>query len=716
MAESSFDKTKLKKFLKFYEEQGCRYIPLYWGDKKPLVSWKNFQTKEPEEEEKAAWFPEGKPVNIGIICGAASGGLVALCFNALDGAITFFGETTWNKLLSTTFVVKTYRGVHVYLRSPETIASEFWDYEGNPSWLEIRSDGNYIAAPPSLHPNGTFYEPIGASRIDIVPNLGVFLEQRIQQLGLKKPAEQGATIDAKEPGWVKAAMEGASEGERDIVCTKLAGYFKSKTIPEDVILSMLTTWGMKCSPPFPQDEVKKCVASIYRKPETLPRPPRRAYVPTAKYIYFDGKGEKLDIELLVRDLMKEYYFATFVDTHETLVYRKNAWMYNGREFIEKECEQRVGTSPLLTNNRVFEIIGHIQRETYCRREQFNNEKWTLNLENGLLDVKTRELREHTPQFMSTIRIPIRYDLGADCPKIKGFLKEILHNQDIPVIQQLFGYLLVPDYSIQRAFMFIGDGANGKSTLLRLIEAFLGKQNIASQALQQLERQRFASSTLYGKLANMHADLPSGSLRHTGIFKMLTGGDPISAEKKFKDNFIFNNYARLIFSANRPPIIQDEDSFAFWRRWIVIDFPNEFTGDRADKNIIDKLTTTQELSGLLNLALNGLDHLLHDGDFNYNLTADQVSEKYRKAADAVLAFVHECCDLAPDSYVPKDQLYDAFREYCIENRLPCPKPNAFGRRLKNQAEVRVYDSRVLIDNKQQRVWKGIRYPALEKEYF
>jgi putative DNA primase/helicase len=107
--------------------------------------------------------------------------------------------------------------------------------------------------------------------------------------------------------------------------------------------------------------------------------------------------------------------------------------------------------------------------------------------------------------------------------------------------------------------------------------------------------------LYGKLANIYADLPAIALKETGIFKMLTGGDTISGEHKFKPRFYFKNYAKLIFSCNQIPQTPD-DSDAFYRRWIIVNFPHQFLDadqntDKnlvADKNLLAKLTTTSEL--------------------------------------------------------------------------------------------------------------------------
>jgi putative DNA primase/helicase len=97
---------------------------------------------------------------------------------------------------------------------------------------------------------------------------------------------------------------------------------------------------------------------------------------------------------------------------------------------------------------------------------------------------------------------------------------------------------------------VGIGRNGKSKLLELITALLGKDNVSNQTIQSLCYNRFSLAELHRKLANISADLPSKELANTGIFKMIVGGDRLEGEHKHKDPFYFDNYAKLMFSCNR----------------------------------------------------------------------------------------------------------------------------------------------------------------------
>ena len=119
--------------------------------------------------------------------------------------------------------------------------------------------------------------------------------------------------------------------------------------------------------------------------------------------------------------------------------------------------------------------------------------------------------------------------------------------------------------------------------------------------------------LFGKLANVFADLDRRALKGTSYFKTIVSGDSIDAERKFKSTFSFTPYAKLIFSANEIPHSSD-NTFAFYRRWCIIPFNNKFEGEKADVNLLHKLTTPEELSGLLNRALQGLIRLIDNNGF------------------------------------------------------------------------------------------------------
>lgn len=433
-----------------------------------------------------------------------------------------------------------------------------------------------------------------------------------------------------------------------------------------------------------------------------------------KYVYFDKNGEPhINSEELLRDIRLDFSFKTLRDTEEVLIYKDGEYYFGGEIFIKEEMEKRIDYPMLVTTHYTNEMVDRVRRNTYIDREQFSSDKWILNLENGLFNIQTMEFTAHTPEFLSLTRIPIKYNPEADCPRIRQFFTEVLNAEDIPVIQELFGYCLIPDYWIQKAFLFIGDGANGKSTMIELLRSFLGRENCSAVPIQSLNQSRFFHiADLFGKLANLYADLPSQCLKYTGPFKMLTGGDTVPGEYKFKNIFHFVNHAKLIYSANRPPEVVGEDSYAFWRRWIIIAYPNSFPEDseETDKHIMKKLTKEGELSGLLNIVLPKIIGLWESGRFSYKRTVEEVTEYYMKASDPIYAFLTDKCEINLNGWVSKDELFQAFVEYCQANNIPIPKPNSFARGLQNQIFIRVKSSRhrVHVGGKQIPTWDGVEF--------
>lgn len=428
------------------------------------------------------------------------------------------------------------------------------------------------------------------------------------------------------------------------------------------------------------------------------------------YVIWDEKGKpKLNLAQLVADLLADYHFATLRDNEEILLYRDGVWKREAEVFIKQECHRRVDTTSteLLSRYKIGEVIAHIQWNTYCDRKIFNNDKWVINLNNGLFDIKSGELRPHTHEFLSTIRIPIEYSPDADCPAIKKFLSEVLKPEDIPIFEEFAGYCLIPDYTIQIVPLFVGEGGEGKSTTLGLLEAFIGKENCSHIPWHELERSRFAKSVLVGKLVNTFADLPSQSISETGTLKMLTGGDSMEAEKKFKDHVTFTNVARLIFSTNKPPKVSD-DSYAFWRRWMIINFPKRFAGEaNEDKDLKEKLTTAAELSGFLNIALVGLERLMKNRCYSYTKSVEEVTDTYIRASDPVYAFLADSYEGNSTGWISKSELYQEYKEYCESKNIPLKKDNAFGRSLKNQEYFRIDGQRRSVGGVQVTGWSGIK---------
>ena len=329
----------------------------------------------------------------------------------------------------------------------------------------------------------------------------------------------------------------------------------------------------------------------------------------------------------------------------------------------------------------------------------------INCRNGLLDLDTGRLEPHDPTFLSPVQIGAAFDPSATCPAIEQFVCEVLGDELVPLTYELAGYLAIPDPSLQVAVMLLGGGANGKSSLLNLYVALLGRANVSTLALHQLDEDRFACADLYGRLANVFADLDSRALRSSSIFKSITGGDAVRGERKFRSSFEFVPYARLLFSANEAPPTSDS-SEAFFRRWLILPFERTFAPGERDPRLLDKLTTPAALSGLLNAGLAALPALRARGAFTSTQRTHDAAERFRVDADSAAGFLAECCDVDPDGRVERPTLYGTYDAWCRENNRRALSRQRFNHRLR---ELVPSANEVAVQG--VRYWDGVRLLTL-----
>jgi putative DNA primase/helicase len=341
------------------------------------------------------------------------------------------------------------------------------------------------------------------------------------------------------------------------------------------------------------------------------------------------------------------------------VYLNGVYRPNGESHVQTRTAQLLGDR--WTRKRADEVASYLLATSPALWDRPPLD--VVNVRNGLLDVASGRLQEHTPDFLSPIQIGAVFDPKGACAAIDNFVREVFPADACELAFELPGHLMVPDTRLERGILLIGGGANGKSTYLGVIEAFLGgSDNVSAIPLQALDSNRFAAAGLYGKLANIVADLDADAVKSSAMFKAIVSGDVITAERKYGSPFSFRPYARLLFSANEPPPTHDT-SYAYFRRWLIVPFEATFTGSRRDPDLRTKLTTPQQLSGLLNRALEGLYRLRKQGDFTKSETLDVAAREFRTAVDSAAAFVAEECLVGPGLRSARPRLYEAYKEWC-----------------------------------------------------
>jgi putative DNA primase/helicase len=246
-----------------------------------------------------------------------------------------------------------------------------------------------------------------------------------------------------------------------------------------------------------------------------------------------------------------------------------------------------------------------------------------------------ELEDHHPDFLSTIQIPIEHDDHATCPLFKEFLLDIFEKDQerVNLIQELLGYCFVHEIKIQKAFIFVGPGSNGKSVLAEIIRNLIGAPNVSNVALSDLGG-RFGLQNLPGKLVNISSENEFDKKFNTQNFKLVTGSDAVNVEQKYKDSFNTILFAKAIILLNRM-MNTDDTTDAYYRRLQIIPFNKIYKELKAneapkegvaymDKTLAERLL--KELPGILNFALEGLTRLISN---HFNLTESKACEQALK---------------------------------------------------------------------------------------
>lgn len=386
--------------------------------------------------------------------------------------------------------------------------------------------------------------------------------------------------------------------------------------------------------------------------------------PTDKTVSFDPNtflddNDKLKPYKFAEALADEYEFAYIAE--EDTLYRHVGPCWVPSEFEVEEIARRTFKDGI-NSNQLGEVERNLRVVTRSTREEiFDLPPHKLVVANGVVNLQTGEFTEgwDTPGTLTWLDVP--YDPDAYPVRFESFLQEILHPDDVDIFWKVIGYTLYRGYPFQKAFMFLGDGANGKSTLLNALTGFLGEENVSSVNLHDIVENQFAAQALRGKWANISSDTASRELDASDVFKALTGEDTVMADVKYKQPVEFTNTATMLFQANQMPESHD-DTEAYRRRWMYFTFPNTFKGDDAvpQKRLLDQFE--QEHSGILTEAVSAFVRLWERGEFEDTTYIKRYGEDaHVVATDPAVAFVEDRLEFTGDGHVKLPEAYDAYKD-------------------------------------------------------
>lgn len=384
-----------------------------------------------------------------------------------------------------------------------------------------------------------------------------------------------------------------------------------------------------------------------------------------------------------------------------------------------------------------EVLHLLRTLTYVHDEDIEkaHPKNLIPFKNYILNIDNLEKIKHNPKYLFDYQIPIEFKPKAKCNKIPEFFSQVVEKENVLMLYDIFGLAMYPENILEKFYVLTGIGSNGKSRVLTLLEIFIGKDNYSSITLKQLTEDKFSVARTYKKLINVGADIGGSIIYDTSMLKSASASDSISGQFKFGQIFDFIPTATEIFSANDPPVFADE-SEGMYRRSEIILFPNKFGNSKdmeedseykkANPNIISEITTGEELSGLLNIAIKHLRNILKTGQLSVVKSTKQLKRNYIKYSNNVKAFLDECCEEAeyiPSEFVNKKYihaigfltvktLYDKYIGFCEENKLVKKSKEGFSKLMKKLDSWNLeFNQKDGCKNEKERSVRGLKFKDL-----
>lgn len=361
---------------------------------------------------------------------------------------------------------------------------------------------------------------------------------------------------------------------------------------------------------------------------------------------------------------------------------------NDLKEIEKKMIEKI---PMLPKAKRTEVLAYIE---LLAKNHDKNAETIIAFKNCLFDVSTKQTLDFNPQFIITNLIDWEYNSDAYDELADKTLTKLAcgDSQLRALLEEMIGYCFFRRNELRKAFILTGEKSNGKSTFLDLIVELLGDENVSSLDLGELG-ERFKTAELFGKLANIGDDIGDEFIGDTSIFKKLVTGDRINVERKGQDPFDFNNYSKLIFSANNIPRLgRGRDSAALLSRIIIIPFNARFSKSDPDFDpfIKYKLRRKESMEYLVKVGIEGLIRVLENNGFTSSAVVSNEIKNYEYENNPIKQFFDDYG--SPENKSTKETYHD-YKGYCYANGLSPLSHTHFSRQVKKEFDLQISNARI-----------------------
>lgn len=383
------------------------------------------------------------------------------------------------------------------------------------------------------------------------------------------------------------------------------------------------------------------------------------------------KVGKPNYDDLMKRFAKDHEYVTLIGTRQVLIWTGTHWEEISPPEIHHYAESKFDPTP--SNGMCLEFESKLKR-TNLRRDDFTIVEGKLNFSNGVLDLRTGEMVDHSTDFGFTYVIPFDYTpTGSDSNVFQKFLFDVsLGDQSlIKLIKEYMGYCMSGEdpSKVQKCAILYGEGSNGKSVLLALLRALVGERNYTSIGISSLKKENYRYAMM-NKLFNASDETPTDGFLESSIFKAMVAGDEVEVRRLYQDPMMWKCTTKLIFNCNTLPSMSDF-SFGMKRRLLIIPFRASFTDKLGNKDpdLLEKLLVDRS-----DILRECIEAYLSVKNNKYRFTEAKVVEEeiedYDNISDVVLRFVHGTCvmDKRIGSPLSLELIYKVFVTWCSENSV------------------------------------------------
>lgn len=608
----------------WYCENGFGIIPIRARSKVPATMHGLNDWFDDPEGARELWTAH-PDLNIAIVCGAPSHGLLVLDFDideesGKDGTATLGDwEDTYGELPPTCVAVTGSGGMHYLYRTDRNNIHPSANAELG---VDVRCDGGYIVAPPSVHPNGRTYQWTDGDapwEREIATATGPVYDflDHVQRNG-------GRDETKKENGKFKLPDK-VPKGERDKTLFRYAAHLRAIGRSDAEILNAVMGANfMRCDPPLDSKDVQRIVRSAcrYERGEhsdderAVGTPGRQAGVDTSAVPDFRGPKGAIRHNVLAQVLIDRNH-ACIIDGAPA-IWTGRRWEF-GKAAICRMAISYADDIKKATRDEVYSYIAATDTNGMSSERSFDG-RYYVQFRNATYDVLGGVTVEPTPDMLIIGTLPVNLNLDAPYGQADEFLASLAKDDESVerVLAEIIGACMCARRVMAQSPMLIGrasssggEASNGKSTYLSVLRSLLGPNNISSLDIATLG-QRFQAARIIGKLANLGDDIPDGFLRgdELSVFKKLVTGEQIYSDIKNADGIEFTPHATMVFSMNAMPRLADTTDGVF-RRLAFVPFRNRFSPGTPgfDPDIKEKMCRDENLERLAVIGLMALPDLI-----------------------------------------------------------------------------------------------------------